>query len=823
MSPSLFPNYPITRLPNYPILLVLSLLMWVSIGLFAAEAAEEGVITGTVVDQLGGRVSAATVRLVRDGLRIAETSTGADGEFTFRVTSSGRYQVDVTAPGFERRLGDPIFVGESAHVVTQVRLQIGPLEQQVSVTAAATDVPESQIGAAVTVLDFSTLQSLGNTDLLEPIRTVPGAQVVQTGARGGATSLFVRGGSSNFNKILLDGVPANDIGGEFDFSDLAPAGVDRVEILRGSNSVLYGSDAMTGVVSVTTRRGSTHVPEAALSIDGGNFRTSREDASLGGAVEQFDYFADYSHLQTDNSVPNNAYRNNTFAGRFGVRLGQATDLSGTLRWIDTRYGSPNAIDFYGIADDSVQTRRSAYSSITARSQITDRWQSTISFGVADQSYRFVNPTPTGQPFDPFGYGPNYLGNTVTINGANGYSVTGRAILDFGGTYPSVFDSSVTRRLLSGETDVRVASSLDVAGGVRVENEHGTSSSGSLSSIARTNYGAFVEGRWTAAPLLYVTGGVAVDHNQIFGDQATPRVSVAAYLRQPSAMGSLGDTKVTFNAGKGIKEPSLFEELSSLFALIPASTAASLGVSAIGPERSRSLDVGIEQGLARGHGRVRVAYFDNDFSDLIEFVSKNVLPQVGVPVTAADATPFGAYVNSQSYRARGVEASGEAMLGKVKLTGSYMYLDAVVTRSVADGALSPAINPAFPGVPIGAFSPLVGARPFRRPTSSGSLTVSYTGARAQVSVAGYFFGKSDDTTGLTDGFFGNSMLLPNKDLDPAYQKFDVSGSYRIHPRVRWYLALENAFDQRFEPVAGFPALPRSVRTGVTVTLGGDHKQ
>jgi vitamin B12 transporter len=821
MSPSLFPNYQITKLPNYQILLVLFLLVWVSIGLSAAEAAEEGVITGTVVDQLGGRVSAATVRLVRDGLRIAETSTGADGEFTFRVTSSGRYQVEVTAPGFERRLGDPTFVGESAHVVTQVRLQIGPLEQQVSVTAAATDVPESQIGAAVTVLDFSTLQSLGNTDLLEPIRTVPGAQVVQTGARGGATSLFVRGGSSNFNKILLDGVPANDIGGEFDFSDLAPAGVDRVEILRGSNSVLYGSDAMTGVVSVTTRRGSTHVPEAALSIDGGNFRTSREAASLGGAVEQFDYFADYSHLQTDNSVPNNAYRNNTFAGRFGVRLGQATDLSGTLRWIDTRYGSPNAIDLYGIADDSFQTRRSAYSSITARSQITDRWQSTISFGVADQSYRFVNPTPTGQPFDPFGYGPNYLGNTVTIHGANGYSVTGRAILDFAGTYPSVFDSSVTRRLLSGETDVRVASSLDVAGGVRVENEHGTSSSGSLSSIARTNYGAFVEGRWTAARLLYVTGGVAVDHNQIFGDQATPRVSVAAYLRQPSAMGTLGDTKVTFNAGKGIKEPSLFEELSSLFALIPASTAASLGVSAIGPERSRSLDVGIEQGLARGHGRVRVAFFDNDFSDLIEFVSKNVLPQVGVPVTAADATPFGAYVNSQSYRARGVEASGEAMLGKVKLTGSYMYLDAVVTRSVADGALSPAINPAFPGVQIGAFSPLVGARPFRRPTSSGSLTVSYTGARAQVSVAGYFFGKSDDTTGLTDGFFGNSMLLPNKDLDPAYQKFDVSGSYRIHPRVRWYLALENALDQRFEPVAGFPALPRSVRTGVTLTLGGNR--
>jgi iron complex outermembrane receptor protein/vitamin B12 transporter len=315
----------------------------------------------------------------------------------------------------------------------------------------------------------------------------------------------------------------------------------------------------------------------------------------------------------------------------------------------------------------------------------------------------------------------------------------------------------------------------------------------------------------------------VDHNQIFGNQATPRVSAAAYLRQPSAKDSLGDTKVTVNAGKGIKEPSLYQEQSSLFALIPASTAARLGVSAIGPERSRSLDVGIEQGLAAGHGRVRVAYFNNDFSDLIEFVSKNVLPQVGVPVAAASATAFGAYVNSQSYRARGVEASGEALLGKMKVTASYMYLDAIVTKSFADGALSPAINPAFPGIPIGAFSPLVGARPFRRPMSSGSLTASYTGARAQVALAGYFYGKQDDTTGLSDAFFGSSMLLPNKDLDPAYQKFDISGSYRIHPRLRWYLTLENAFDQRFDPVAGFPALPRSVRTGVTVTLGGDHEQ
>ena len=160
---------------------------------------------------------------------------------------------------------------------------------------------------------------LGNTDVLEALRTVPGADVVQTGGRGGTTSLFVRGGSSNFNKVLIDGVPANDIGGGFDFADIATTGVERVEVLRGSNSVLYGSDAMTGVVSIATRAAARGSPELTASVDGGNLgtRTART-SSVGGAVERFDYFAGFSHFTTDNNVPNNAYRNNTFAGRFGV-------------------------------------------------------------------------------------------------------------------------------------------------------------------------------------------------------------------------------------------------------------------------------------------------------------------------------------------------------------------------------------------------------------------------------------------------------------------------------------------------------------------------
>src|SRR4029450_12318270 len=120
--------------------------------------------------------------------------------------------------------------------------------------------------------------------------------------------------------------------------------------------------------------------------------------------------------------------------------------------------------------------------------------------------------------------------------------------------------------LYGETGVRLTSAVDIAGGVRLENEDGAS--GATSTTAQTNTGVFLEARAQARGHLYFNGGLGFDHNAIFGNAWTPRVSVAAYLRQPSAREALGDTKLTFNAGKGIKEPNLGQELSSLFVLVP---------------------------------------------------------------------------------------------------------------------------------------------------------------------------------------------------------------------------------------------------------------
>ena len=794
----------------------LFLTIFVAAGSASRASAADASLAGKVVDQLGAPIAGATVTLQRDGQRISDTTSDARGEFTFTAIPDGRYEIEAAAAGFEPRTSDALFVA-GRRATIDLALQIGTVTQHVVVTAAADSVPQAQVGAPVTVIDASLLEALGSTDLLEPLRTIPGAAVVQNGGRGGTASLFVRGGSSNFTKVLLDGVPANDIGGAYDFGDLAATGVERVEMLRGSNSVLYGTDALTGVVNITTRRGRTRTPEASLSVDGGNLATSRVDGSLGGAVARFDYFSELSHSRTDNSVPNNAYRNTTSASRFGALVGTTTNLTGTFRYIDAAFESPNAFNYYRVADDASQTRTSTYASVAAQSQLASRVTSTLRFSVADQSYRYVNPSPTGERSDPSAFA-NYLGNVVTIHGANGYSVTGRAILDYGGAYPTSFNSDVTRRLLYGELGTRVTSAFDVAAGVRIENEHGAS--GATTRTARPNSGAFVEGRVQARGFLYVNGGLGVDENDIFGTAWTPRVSVAAYLRRPTASGQIGDTKLTFNAGKGIKEPSLGQELSSLWVLVPNATATALGIEPVGPERSRSVDVGVEQGLSGGRARVRAAYFNNRFLDLLEYVDKGTLPQLGVPAAAAAASGFGAYVNSQSNKSSGVELSGEGHAGRVRVLGSYTYLDAVVRKSFGSGALNPAINPAFPGIAIGQYSPLVGNRPFRRPANSGSLVVAYADRKAQVSIAGYFAGKRDDSTLLADPFFGYSMLLPNQDMAAAYQKFDISGSYLIHTRLRWYLTAENAFNAAFETVGGYPALPRAVRTGIRVRIGGN---
>ncbi|HEY7679242.1 MAG TPA: TonB-dependent receptor [Terriglobia bacterium] len=775
-----------------------------------ADAVAAGTVQGRVADPLGASVSSATVTLLRNDVPFGSTTTDAAGAFAFPSVEVGRYRVRVTAEGFAETESAIVAIGSEETVQIEVLLRVGLLRQQIVVSDTGTELPLSQIGASVSVLDRETVDTLNKLDVLETLRLSTGAQIVQVGQRGGAASLLLRGGDANFNKVLVDGVPVNDVGGRFDFARLTTSGIESVEILRGPNSVLYGADALSSVVNVSTRRGRSAIPELTYSFDGGNFRTLRQDVSLAGAYRRFDYFSEFSRFDTRNGVPNSSFHNATSAGNFGLRLNSTSDVRATARHTVARLGTPNAIALYGIPDDSSQRDDETYLSATAQNQTTTRWRNLARFAFSQFRSVFSNPSPTGEPFDPFGFGNNYLGSTTTIRGANGYSVTGAGILDFGAAYPQTFPSSAARRSLYAQSDYDFLDGLSGTLGFRYEHENG-------SGITRDNYSYFLQARGSLGYRAYLTAGVGLENNALFGFAASPRVSAAYYVRAPSSRTFFGDTKLRFNFGKAIKEPAIIEETSSLHAVLTPELISQYGVTPIGAERNRAFDFGVEQGLWNGRARLGVTFFHNRFYDLIAFLNQTDLVALGVAPAVAAGTPFGAYTNAESIRARGLETEFEADLGHgLRLEAAHTYLDAIVTETFT----RPAVGTAFPEIPIGAFAPLKGARPFRRAPHSGSFVLSYFERKLGMALSGYFVGRRDDSTFLSDGFFGNSLLLPNRNLAPAYQKIDLSARYSPNSLATLYTSLENLLSRHYQPVFGFPAAPFTFRTGIQLTLGGE---
>lgn len=772
----------------------------------------QGTIRGTITDPLGAVVKNANITLKQGDATAGNTTSDDNGVFTFSPVTMGRYHVAASAQGFADYEGSDEYVAGSGTTTINVLLQISSLKEQVVVSATGSETPISQVGASVTLIDNEAIASQNKLDVLENLRQVSGAQIVQTSQRGGTTSLFIRGGESSFNKVMIDGAPANAIGGGYDYAQLSNAGVESIEVLKGANSVLYGADGLAGVVNVTTKRGRSHIPELKYSIDGGNFRTLNNVVSLGGAYKKFDYFSIFSRFDTKGSFDNNYFHNATYAGNFGFQPDTKTDIRVTYRRNWTDAGNPNALLLYGIADDATSKNQNQYLTGTIQHQTTSRWHNTARFAFAQADLQNVEG-PTGTPVsDGFG-GFLYLGNTMTIKGANGYQVTGQGILDFG--VPTPYLQHEGRRSAYAQSDYNFFREWTGTFGFRYEHENGNSSFNRATS--RDNYSYFLEGHGNIAHRLYVTAGIGLENNGVFGFAASPRVSVAYYLRQPYGTGFFGDTKLKFNYGRGIKEPSISEQLNSLYELLTPEQRQQYGVGQVGAQRSRALDAGIEQGLFWGRARLELTYFRNEFRDLVSFLSPTQLISIGVPPEAANAT-FGAYVNATSNKAQGFEAQLSADLGHgFRAQGSYTYLDAETTKTFG----SAAFNPLFPGIPIGAFGPLLGQRPFRRAPHTGSLSILYSRSKWVATFTGYFVSRRDDSTFLSDSSFGNTLLLPNRNLAPSYQKFDASFRYNMTKWVAPYVSAENIFSQHYQAAFGFPAAPATYRAGMTFTFGGDE--
>ena len=219
--------------------------------LFVAVPLHAVVVRGRVTDPLGNPIAHASIALVQNGQVVTASTTQSDGSYQLTNSATGRFYVLAGGTSF-RQLATQSFYGGSLDGVEQdIVLEPEWVRQSIVVTATGTPLPQAQLSASIT--NLSKTDFINRADLVDVMRQVAGVNVVQTGQRGGVASIFVRGGNSDSNKIIFDGVPIEDIGGVFDLSTIASTGVSNAEAYRGPNSVLYGSDAAAGVIGCRGR------------------------------------------------------------------------------------------------------------------------------------------------------------------------------------------------------------------------------------------------------------------------------------------------------------------------------------------------------------------------------------------------------------------------------------------------------------------------------------------------------------------------------------------------------------------------------------------
>ena len=208
------------------------------------------------------------------------------------------------------------------------------------VVVTATRVPVAATTATVTVLRGADLRARGVARVADALREVPGVHVVQSGSFGGATSLFLRGGQSSYTKVLIDGVPANLPGGTFDWAFLTTDNIDRIEIVRGPASVLYGSDAVSGVVQIFTRRGGHGVTPSA-SLRGGTYSTLDGDVGVSGGSTQLGFSLDAASHASDGLLPeDNQFRNTVLSGALHARPDAGSEVGVSARYSDGMFHYP---------------------------------------------------------------------------------------------------------------------------------------------------------------------------------------------------------------------------------------------------------------------------------------------------------------------------------------------------------------------------------------------------------------------------------------------------------------------------------------------------
>jgi iron complex outermembrane receptor protein/vitamin B12 transporter len=787
-------------------------------------------VRGIVTDATGARVSGANISLLSNGAVVVSGATKPDGSFQLTTGTAGRFFLLVSASNFRQLQTPDFYAGALEAVERNVVLEPAWVRESIVVTATGTPTPEPQTSAATTVL--TPLDLSLQTNLTEALRLVPGAFVEQSGQRGAATTLFLRGGNPDANKVLLDGVDAGDLGGQFDFANLANTSIESAEIYRGPNSNLYGANAASGVINLTTPHGTTSFPSILSEDEAGNFHSSRELLQLSGARGKLDYLGAISWFQTSNALPHDEYHLATGAANLGWAPNAATQIRGTVHYGASATGIPNAWDFYHVADNATQKDQDLYLGGSIDNQTTASFHNSVRYGLTrkrEQSHLWTN-SGTPVAFTNYCFGSGTLGNTVTITGANGYSATGQAVLDCS---PYQYQIVSNRDQLIYRGDFTITSHLNALIGFQYEDERGTESF--YAPVQHDNYDYIAAVHGDFKNRFYYTLGGSLEHYSLFGVETSPRAGLSYYVLRPHD-GAFSGTRILFNFGKAVREPKQTEQDASLYSFLQENSGQSaiqqLHISQLSAPATRTYEGGVEQSFLNDHIVFRASYFHNEFTREIEGVGLDLIPELLPNLTTAQQQQLENFlqqnfayeltINSEAYSAQGAEASVESGIGRnLFLRGGYTYLDAVVQRSFTndDLALLGPI-PTFQGIPVGPYSPLQGSRPFRRPPHTGFFSATYAAKRFTALFNSSFASRSDDSTYLEnqDASGGNSLLLPNRNLDFGFADLGLGGSYQILNWLTVQAQADNLLSQQHIAPIGYPSLPFNFRAGIRVDWG-----
>jgi len=284
---------------------------------FVGGAAHGATIKGTVYDPSGRAVLNVRVSLLQSLTALDERQTNAKGEYQFEGLAKGTYRLVANAPGFSASTAD-VEVGEDQTRSVDLHLALSAVQQQVVVSASLEGALAPQLGSSVSTVSEQEIDDRGAQSVTDVLRGVPGVALDDSGRRGGVTDVFIRGGDSNYNLVMVDGIQLNEFGGDFDFAPLPADGVDHVEVTRGPESALFGSNAVTGVVNIVTRRGEGP-PHFEVQAEGGSFTTGRFLTGGSGLTHDLSWAYDLSRHDSGGVVQNDRYRNQSAILSLGYR------------------------------------------------------------------------------------------------------------------------------------------------------------------------------------------------------------------------------------------------------------------------------------------------------------------------------------------------------------------------------------------------------------------------------------------------------------------------------------------------------------------------